>query len=815
MKSKNINIENSSCVKIKENVKIIFFSIFFVSIFLITLLYSEESKDFSVESVIDSSLVLTTEEIYYDSLSYEADSLFYYAELEELQLTGNAKILYENSTISADTIYISFEKDQAKATGRIVMKDDDQLMIGKTVYYDIETQTGLITDGASRFELGYYYGKEIRKTGDDVYDVDDGKFTTCDGKHPHFDIRAHSMRVYRDHMVVGKPVIFYVNEFPVFGLPFAAFSIKRGRKSGILIPEPGFNQSDGKYFRNIAFFYVFSDYADATISMDLLEKTGYNYRLELLYLDRYRYNGRFDGNYKHRILTPDSHRNDWYLNYRHFQNLPEKASFDVSLDFASSRQVWESEVDIDKRLQEQITSRMSYRKPFTASSFYASASYTDDLINKNKSIVLPSFSYSLPAKPIHEFISTIPDSVRTQDHWWKSFSMSWGTAGVHTGQIKEPSPSLAQIIYKNEKDSLGNYISQHHAGVRQNISLSWNSTFFGWLKLGNSVNYQDAIFDRDRDGKQFVHGYSYGTNSSASFTLYGIKRFSQLPVTAVRHIVTPSASFRYSPDFYEKNQKFYSFGGIGVSSARKARFISLNLEQKWQLKLRPDKNNQEKKLNDIFVLRSSSSYNLENKDKPWGDLNHNLSINPGSYELKSVKFGISQNYSATQKTYENFNINSWRMNTNFNLSGDALYFDYFPIEQNDFVTNNLFKADSVNIADQQIRTIQDLQRLEKPGSWSLTSGHDYSYDRRNRNETQNLRSSLNLKVTQNWAVSYNNYYDIKKQTLMSQSLTVNRDLHCWKITFTYTKSAKFWDYRIVLFNLKLPDSLKLQTRDSS
>jgi lipopolysaccharide assembly outer membrane protein LptD (OstA) len=363
-----------------------------------------------------------------DSLYYEADILDYLVEDETIVLTGNAKITYDTSTIKADSISINFNRNQAKASGRIIMDDVGQLILGSAAYYDIESQTGIVIDGASRFDMGYYYGQEIRKVGGEVYDVDHGSFTTCDANHPHFNFMASSMRVYRDHMVVGRPIIFYVNDFPVLALPYGAFSIKGGRTSGILTPEPGFNQGDGKYFRNIGYFLVLNDYADITMSMDLMEKKGYNYGFNLTYLDRYRYNGRLNTNYHYRFLNvPEAHRNDWFVNYRHFQNLPDRATFDVSLDFASSRQVWESEVDVNKRLQERITSRISWRKPFTTSSFYASGSYTEDLLNKNKDVVLPSFSYSMPSKPIHEFITAIPDSVRRQNHWWKNFSLSWST----------------------------------------------------------------------------------------------------------------------------------------------------------------------------------------------------------------------------------------------------------------------------------------------------------------------------------------------------------------------------------------------------
>jgi lipopolysaccharide assembly outer membrane protein LptD (OstA) len=728
-------------------------------------------------------------------------------------IKGKTKIKYGTATISADSMLIDFKRNQAVAYGRVMMQDMDQLILGNSAYYDIETETGIIFDGASKFELGFYYGDEMRKVGEYVYDADYGRFTTCDGKHPHFHFEAHTMRIYQEHMFVGRPFILHIHDMPVFIIPYGAFSLKSGRKSGFLMPEPGINNGDGKYFRNMAYFLVINDYQDATFSVDLMEKTGYNYRVNYYYLDRYKYRGSLDATYTNRVFSPESSRDDWAVYYRHFQNLPEKATFDATLDFASSRQVWENETDINKRLQERITSSISYRKPFANSSFYASSNYTDDLINKTKNIVLPSFSFSMPSKPVHEFLTFIPDEVRKENHWWKDFSFSWSSSGSHTGFITDKSPTFGQVIYDNVKDDNDRYVSEHHAAVRQNASLSWNSTFWGWLKLGNTFYFQDALMDRDRNGKQLVYGYNYSTNSTMGLTLYGMLLTPTLPVTATRHIVTPSASFRYSPDFYEQNKDFYGIGSL--SSSRKARSVNMSLEQKWQFRLRADENGQERKLNDIFVLRSSVSYDLERKVSKWSDINHTFNVNPGSFNNKSLNFSMNQSYSATQKPYEKFDISSWRVSSGVSVSGNASYNDYFPVTQNDFITGKYFEPDSLTITDSQVRTIQDLERLAKPGNWSLNSSHDYGYDKRNKYKSQNLRNSLNIKLTTNWSVSYSNYYDLEKKILMSQSMSVNRELHCWRILFTYTQSANFWDLRLVLFDIKLPETLKLQHQDYS
>ncbi|MDZ4121411.1 MAG: LPS-assembly protein LptD, partial [Candidatus Cloacimonadaceae bacterium] len=80
--------------------------------------------------------------------------------------------------------------------------------------------------------------------------------------------------------------------------------------------------------------------------------------------------------------------------------------------------------------------------------------------------------------------------------------------------------------------------------------------------------------------------------------------------------------------------------------------------------------------------------------------------------------------------------------------------------------------------------------------------------------SNNLRMDTSLKLTTNWAVRYSNYYNIKTKELLSQSINLTRDLHCWKIEISYNRRNEYWDYRIVFFNTALPDALRLQTRDS-
>ena len=235
----------------KEKAIIIFASMFIMAIvFSWTQEIIEEEKLPIADSLFADSLEVI-ESLQSDSLIYVADSVDYNVEDEIIQLSGNTSVTYHTSIINADTIMINLKKEQAFAKGKSYLQDGSQNMLGRDICYDFQTKWGLVTSGASKFDKGYYYGTEIRKIDDDTYDVDDGVFTTCDALHPHFYIKSKELRFYRDDKFVAKPIVFYVNHFPVFGFPFGTFTLKRGRQSGILVPSPGWNNRKGKYIENI------------------------------------------------------------------------------------------------------------------------------------------------------------------------------------------------------------------------------------------------------------------------------------------------------------------------------------------------------------------------------------------------------------------------------------------------------------------------------------------------------------------------------------------------------------------------------------
>jgi len=142
------------------------------------------------------------------------------------------------------------------------------------------------------------------------------------------------------------------------------------------------------------------------------------------------------------------------------------------------------------------------------------------------------------------------------------------------------------------------------------------------------------------------------------------------------------------------------------------------------------------------------------------------------------------------------------------LSGSAPYNRYFSAPKNK-------SFEDFENSDSQKSVLDYMQETAGTNDWSFSISQNIYADKDIFHPaTSSLRSSLTCKITQNWRLSYTNYYNLKTNDMLSQTLSFSRDLHCWKMDVNITLRNDYWDYRISLFNTLLPDALRFQTHDS-
>ena len=123
------------------------------------------------------------------------------------------------------------------------------------------------------------------------------RFTTCELEDPHSYFQARELKMIRGQILVARSVRMYIDDVPIFWLPFIAQNLGSGRASGILTPTFSINdvvRTSSGYNRrisNLGYYWGMSDYTDVMLAMDWFSENytalqgGLRYRWARQFLD--------------------------------------------------------------------------------------------------------------------------------------------------------------------------------------------------------------------------------------------------------------------------------------------------------------------------------------------------------------------------------------------------------------------------------------------------------------------------------------------------------------------------------------------------
>jgi len=767
-----------------------------------------------------------------DSLDYSARKIIYHIDKEQIKLIEKAFIRYHNSYINSDSMTVDLDKKIALSYGESELFDGEQKIFGSKIYYNIDSEEGLLFDGRTKFEDGYYAGAKFRKVGKDVLDIDNAKFTTCEDESQYY-IFSPKFRIFLNEKIVAKPIVLYINYFPILVLPFATFPINQDRGSGFLLPEPGYSNAEGKFLKNIAYFLALSDYSDMLFSVDLMELTGIEFRYRARYLKRYLLDGRIDSRflYYHEQLN-DDYRLRWSINAYHKQILSPYSDVSLKADFVSDADIRKTSDDQETRMDQSLHSWIYYSYLKNKNTFNTTLDYKKDLVDSdqtyyskiyystkgtffslsgycdfraytypqktdNMTMKLPSISFRL----YRMNLAKILNKQLSEKSILNNIYFSYNNTLLHYGKLNTNNPTLAQLLYKDTYDSLGNYISEHREGIKHSLSLSYNHDLLKYFKFQQSINYNEIWEDKDKNNKKFVRGYDYNSSTSISTDIYGVFAFPKGRLKALRHIITPKITYTMHPDF-SSNDRFYNFSSISISKADRSGKISFGLTNKLQAKI-IDKEGKPKKLNDLFTWKTSLSYDFQKKPKGFSTLTHNITTMPFNVAFGSTTLDFSNKFIGVQDFYT-MNLTNYELSATLSLKGNLDYMNYYPVKPT-------FKMKGISTDEECCNGSKKLET--KP--WDITSSFTYKKNTTTGYYSSGLHNTLHVNLTKNWNLTYSNYYNFKEKELISQSIDVYRDLHCWQLKFSWDKSGTYWSYRLEIQVKKLPDLKFLQSDSKS
>ncbi len=764
---------------------------------------AENETGDSLRAVSDTTLSFVNFNERADKVAYAAEHVQYFAEKKQLVLQEKARVRYRDSELSGQQITYYYDLHILDADGSPELDEGGQKLLGQRMGYDMDSGTGLVTSGSTKYQQGFYSGENMAKVGENEMKVWNSWYTTCDLAKPHYHFSARTMKVYPDDKVFTGPIWLHIGETPVFALPFMANSISRGRKSGFLRPdfEFGITGSSGRFIRNVGYYWATNDYTDFTFVTDFNEDRSWRMHVQNRYALRYRLNGGVNFSY-FRDLQDQS--KEWTFDGSHNQNLGEKFTLDAQLRFVSSDQAPQSVNTIDnvnRYIDRAIRSTVSVRKSWDTVGFSASAARTQNLNivdprSTKLDMTLPDVSVSIPSRNL----------------WFGSNSGSaqgfWETLLKSTRY----SPSVSANRRVNEKLYERSDITTGRAALGfsspQKVKFVTVSPTLNMNMVGTRTDFQrdaheeyssiggvvDTTFvsaiDSLRTDSDF--NWSMGANANTNFFGTFYPRIGRL--RGIRHTLAPSVSYTYTPPRNERPRQ---------------QSVALGLRNAIDIKLATQdttKTGEEgvQKLSGVVIWNLSTRYTPDvPREKAWANISSsfntvvsgaNLSLN---HTVNPYRFDILNTSATATFSFRGshpFGRSSKVEVRELNVVAAADSADSTRAEGTaDFAAGGVQFVQTGDFAGERFSRGGELEMKEGRQPWSLNLGFSFSKGSTG-NVSSTLRVGWDIKLTDNWRIDYSTIYDVERRQLNGQNFGISRDLHCWAMSFSRQQLGDEWQY---------------------
>jgi len=703
-----------------------------------------------------------------DTVAYSSQQIDYYVARNRIVLRGRARVEYQTTILTAGSVVFDPDTEVLSAEGHPDLREKSDRLVGESLSYDLEGRAGVINEGVTTFEDGLYYGETIARESDGALRVSGGTYTTCSAAEPHYRLVSHKMKIYMNDKVIARPVILYVGEVPVFALPFYVFPIRKDRHSGFLIPsiEVGLSEGKGRFVKNFGYYWAPNDYFDVSVWGDYYEFTKWIAHLETRYKLRYSLSGSVKTSFMEE-MTYNKRR--WDLEAQHRQELGANWTASLSADFRSdATYASDTNQSIEESVDRSLHSQLWMNGRWSGLSAGVTVDRREELDDGTVSELLPKVQITASQRPLVRDVEG-SSGLRAL---LSRVSYSWNAVAV------------------NDRDR-GSGDVESHQGLGVGATLRAPGKVLGWLNLTPRLSLDQDWYDRDRRDREFPGRFTYTTAVSAGTTVYGTFFPEVGRLEAVRHVIEPSISYSWTPEFSEYfdegSDVFHTFSGFG-STPRAKKAVGVSLVNKLQLKVRRGEKTQT--LDNLLRWSASSSYDFKKDEHRWADVSSSVEFRPG--KLASVRW--SSRYDAYDWTLESSSVT-----TTLSLRGSTPEWEGGPLER------ELVGHDSP--VDDLRRTFSEEAGGEPLGVRPWDAGVTFRYSRGADPDdaTYWFDGSVDFSPTPRWRLNYRVHYDLREQEVASQEWAVHRDLHCWEAQFVRRYYDGEWQYYFRINVKALPE----------
>lgn len=798
-------------------------------------------------------------------VTYEAqDSIVVDMKNRITYLFGDAVVYYDDLELRADYIQIGFDTQELYATGVAdsagnvhgypTFKQGETFFKAHEIKYNFNTTKGIITQVITVEGEGYIHGEKIKKLDDNTSFIQRGKYTTCELDHPHFEIAFTKAKVMPNDKIVTGPAYLSFGGIPTFlAIPFGYFPIQKGRRSGIIMPTFGESSNRGFYLENFGYYFGINDNIDLLLAGDIYTNGSWAVKLRSNYVYRYKCTGNvnlsFAQNFFGEKYTPSRYTsNDFKIHWEHKQDAKSHPTthFSAHVDIVSSTFNKYNPSSVNDYLSNQYTSKLNLSTSAKGIFFVdMTASYTQNTKTGQVDIALPDVSMS-----VNQFYPFRKKN-KTKLKWYDNISMKW------TSQFTNRLSTQDSMILKPET------WKNLELGMKHSIPITIPIKIAKLINWNTTINLTEKWYlQREQQVFDTVHseGYIVGTvnrmmernfyalhdisiSTSLTTKIYFMYQAKKEKGPALRHVMTPTLSFTYSPNLsgqtYDRyfntvtgeyvDYSYFSnsiFGGVGNNTSAIARFnIANNVEMK--VRSRKDTITGMKKIVLFDNVNVGFFYDFAADSLNWSMLTisgrttlfkqlyitFNIGFDPYCYNEQGIRINRTewkQNHRLMRFSNSDLSISlNWTINQDY-FKGKKDKKVKTPEEQDPLFTENTLGMPN--------------KRPDFNNPWSITLSYTFAYTVKDNtyfymNPTyyslyglgkedvekahtgrivQTLNISGDFNITKKWKIGFTTGYDFEQKDFSYTSFDIYRDLHCWEMRFNWIPfgTRRGWSFTI-------------------
>ena len=608
----------------------------------------------------------------YQLTQYMGDTLLVQGgDSQMLHLRGTAYVEREGTQLESDSIRYREQSCRLDAIGEPRLFDQGKVVAGESMNYDTCLKRGTVHNALTSVQQGsapwFVKGDLAVDSGSTRIYGANSDITSDDNPLPDYHFSTGELKWLNKNVMVARPAVLYIHDVPIMWLPFIFQDVRRGRRSGILVPRFGLSdivrptRNYQRHVANLGYYFVVNDYVDFLVSTDWYADRYLSVRGQTRYrwLDRFINGGISFERYSQLDIPGSSIRLGW----QHQQSFSSRTNFNASIDYSTNTSVIQNNTVNPYLATASLGSQVSFNKQFDWGTFNVGGSRRQEIGSGLVTQNFPNVSLSPSPVNITEAITWSPGFAYTNQQTFhqlqapvllpggaldtlfsdnRQTQMSVQTP-LRLGRWNWTNSFTVNDLTNNARQEFDVRDSTVPGGVRRLLYARTFSTTVDWQTginlpslLSGTWKLQPgiAIINQTSQGpfrirNQFTGGEWVQQGKRLQFSAGMTPTFFGFfpgfgPIARIRHSISPIISYAYAPGSEVSAEFARAVDPTGQNFRARSdpqQTINLGLSQNFEGKLKPPPGDTSaqaaaRKIRLLTINTSSLAYNFEQAKQP-------------------------------------------------------------------------------------------------------------------------------------------------------------------------------------------------------